>query len=224
MRTPETQEVAAASNRRQKHVINPRFQWRFAGMIASVVFLGSALMSFILYGLLHGQARMRAMSPTTYGAEVTLVMLGFGLGFAVLAAGGFGAWSFVLTHRICGPLFVLERFISELGRGRIPKVRPLRKKDEFKDLYATFTDTVDTLKAQKLADLATLTKAVDCADATETSDEAACREALREITNELEKMRGEIADAVGVKPPARGCSTKPRSTADAPARAAASVT
>ena len=189
------------SNRRRKYVIDPGFQWKYAALIAAVVFLISGLMSSLLYGMLHQQARLRAMSPSTYSAEVTLVLVGFGVAYAVVTAAGVGAWSLIMTHRICGPLFVLERFIRELGQGRIPNIRPLRKKDEFKALYATFTDTVEVLKAHKLADLATLTKVVERANAAADADETACREALRSLTSDVNAMRKALAEAVGAELP-----------------------
>ena len=70
--------------------------------------------------------------------EVPLVVIGFGVAFSLVTAGTLGVWSFIVSHRICGPLFVIERFIGELASGRFPKLRPLRQKDEFKSFYASF--------------------------------------------------------------------------------------
>lgn len=39
------------------------------------------------------------------------------------------------THRIFGPIFVINRYVQELIDGKNPVPRALRDKDEFKDLY-----------------------------------------------------------------------------------------
>lgn len=51
-----------------------------------------------------------------------------------------------LTHRTAGPLFVLNRYITELKQGKFPEVRPLRKNDNFKDLFKNFRELVEILK------------------------------------------------------------------------------
>ena len=43
-----------------------------------------------------------------------------------------------LTHRISGPLNVIEQHIDDLLKGEKPELRDLRKKDEFKDFYDKF--------------------------------------------------------------------------------------
>ena len=69
-----------------------------------------------------------------------------------------------VTHRICGPLFVLDRYFTELAAGRFPRVRSLRQKDEFKDLHQSFQKAVEALKEQKRIELAGLTEAADLAE------------------------------------------------------------
>src|SRR5262245_38755540 len=125
--------VEPKSYRRKQYLINPGFQWKVAGTIAVAVFLFSILISITLYGTLHQQARLRAANPVTYSADVTSVMICFGLGFAAITAGGVGLWSILMTHRVCGPMYVMKRYLLELAGGRLPSLRPLRKRDEFKD-------------------------------------------------------------------------------------------
>jgi hypothetical protein len=53
------------------------------------------------------------------------------------------------TNRISGPLFILNRYITELRDGKYPDVRPLRPKDDLQDLFDNFRHMVKELKAKK---------------------------------------------------------------------------
>lgn len=144
---------------RRKHIINPAFQWKYALTAGAVVFLAASVIGTTLYGVLHQQARLRAMNPDTYTAEVGTVILVFGLAFAALGGGAVTFWCMRITHRICGPLFVLDRYFTELAAGRFPQVRSLRQKDEFKDLHQSLQKAIDVLKEQKRIELAGLVEA-----------------------------------------------------------------
>lgn len=53
------------------------------------------------------------------------------------------------THNISGPIFLLKNNILEMLNGKAPEIRPLRKDDEFKELYDLFIKLSDDLKAKK---------------------------------------------------------------------------
>ena len=81
-------------------------------------------------------ARELAVLPATATlSSSAFIIIASSLGFAVLAAAAFGLWSITVTHRICGPMFVMERYLREMAAGRFPKKRPLRQKDAFKEFY-----------------------------------------------------------------------------------------
>jgi len=183
--------------RRRKYLIKPAFQWKYAITAALAVFLISCMMTTLLYGVLHHQARQRSLHPQGYVAEVSLVVCVSALAFAVLTAGGVGLWCIILTHRVCGPLYVMEKFLSGLAKGRLPKLRPLRRKDEFKDFYEVFSRALGSLEARKRTELATLTRALEIAQPAADADEVTCREALDSVATCIEKLRVETAAALG---------------------------
>ncbi len=194
-----TARGARGRNRRKQYIVDPAFQWRYAITIALTVFLITSVMSSVLYGLLHHQARQRFVQPETYTAEVAFVVLFAALGFSAVTAAGVGIWSVISTHRICGPLYVLERYLAELAEGRVPSPRALRKKDEFKNLYRIFSRAMNTLKVKKQAELTTLTEALERArSAIDDTDEARKR-ALEVLASRLETLQGEAAAALGEK-------------------------
>jgi hypothetical protein len=52
------------------------------------------------------------------------------------------------SHRISGPLFLLNLYIDEMKRGEFPEIRPLRVNDDFHDLFDNFREMVDGLKGK----------------------------------------------------------------------------
>ena len=185
-------------NRRRKYIINPAFQWKYAGAITLSVFAVSALISTVLYGVLHHQARLRFMHPETYQGEVSQVILFSALALAALTAAGVGVWWIVLTHRFCGPLTVMGRWLAELGSGRFPHLRPLRQKDEFREFYAILAKTVDSLKTTKQEELAAFTEALEAVRVASDGDEQVLRGAMGALATRLQTWRRDAADTLGV--------------------------
>jgi len=188
---------ANPSNRRRRYIVNSAFQWKYALGVASVVLVVSSILSCVQFGMLHEQARLRAASPESFYANVTTIILLFGVGFALLTALGVGVWSIVATHRICGPLFILERYLGELGENRIPKVRPLRKKDEFKELFATFTTSMDKLRAQRSQEKETIKAAMQKLEALTSNGEERQRPNLVQAKEDLDQLCRDITMSLG---------------------------
>jgi methyl-accepting chemotaxis protein len=191
----------AKTYRRKQYLINPSFQWKIAGTIAIAVFLFTVLISITLYGTLHQQARLRAADPMGYTAEVTSIMICFGLGFAAITAGGVGLWSILMTHRICGPMFVMKRYMLELAEGRLPSLRPLRKRDEFKDLYDAFDLAISALRSAKQRELMQLNTAMDAIRQSQTGDTAATRQAIQTVMDRIEGLRVKAQEALAESKP-----------------------
>ena len=57
-----------------------------------------------------------------------------------------------MTHRISGPLYLLTNYFREITDGKYPDVRPLRKGDEFQELYDEFGGMVETLRRKGALD------------------------------------------------------------------------
>jgi hypothetical protein len=53
------------------------------------------------------------------------------------------------SHRISGPVMLLNRYIGELIEGRYPEIRPLRSGDDFKGLFANFVRLVEVMKSRE---------------------------------------------------------------------------
>ena len=58
-------------------------------------------------------------------------------------------WGIRRSHRIAGPIYLLERYLDEIIEGKYPDVRPLREGDEFKGLFSKFVVAVAALKERE---------------------------------------------------------------------------
>lgn len=181
-------------------ILRPAFQWKYTLMIVVGVFLVSALMGLELFGVLFQQARARvvAMGPTHPG-EIRAALVFSTLGFAAVPALAFGVWSIFFTHRMCGPLLVMEGCLAELTEGRFPKRRRLRKKDEFKDFYVVFWRAINAIKARKRSDLKRYTEIMNLAKAAEQGDDDARGHALAQICEISETLCEEAQTALATK-------------------------
>lgn len=54
-------------------------------------------------------------------------------------------WGIYLTHKIAGPLLVIRRHMERLRDGQPPDLRPIRKEDEFQDLYRVICEALKSL-------------------------------------------------------------------------------
>src|SRR5260370_10710988 len=57
----------------------------------------------------------------------------------------------IVTHRVAGPLFVMNGYLKTLGEGQIPTTRPLRKKDELQDFYSSLLAVIEFVRRRTTA-------------------------------------------------------------------------
>jgi hypothetical protein len=54
------------------------------------------------------------------------------------------------SHRISGPIFLLNRYIHDMKNGGFPEIRPLRTDDDFHDLFDNFRDLADMIREKNM--------------------------------------------------------------------------
>lgn len=186
--------------KRRQYVINPAFQWRYTLMLATGVFVAAALMGILLFGTLHSQARARTLlaSPTDVWSNGWMVFM-FALAFSTLLVASLVVWGILITHRVSGPMFVLQNHFRTLTQGRFPKFRPLRKRDEFKELHEDFKVAVTKLKDDRQADLSELTELAAVARTASPEEPDRQTELLRLIATRLDTLRFRYAESLGIE-------------------------
>jgi len=186
-------------NRRRSYLVNPAFQWKYAIMLGLSVFLTTSVLSWILYAMLHEQARLRFIQPAAATLDAGFMILTSAFVFSVITSGTVIIASVFTSHRICGPLFVLQGYFKQIVAGKIPTPRPLRKKDEFKDVFASFVMATERLQADQREQFDTCEKLLALACDVNCSDEQACSSALDSVTSELTQWRDELATALDIE-------------------------
>lgn len=186
-------------NRRRRLIVNPVFQWKYAACLVLTVFLVSTAVCAVVFGVMYYQARSFALGLQGAGyASTTVVFLASALGFALAPALAFGLWSVFLTHRICGPLYAMQRDLQLLTDGHFPKYRPLRRKDEFKSFHKVLWQTFNVLRQRRRLELSTLNEISDLAESALHSEAAPSDEALHAIVARVDALRARAAAELGV--------------------------
>jgi hypothetical protein len=189
----------AKSNRRRQYIVHPKVQWKHALMLGAGVFLFCVILSCGLFASLHDEARRRVINPAAFTGSVLTVIISAAVTYSALTAGVVTFWMIVMTHRMCGPVYVLERNFQELAEGRLPKLRPLRSKDEFKDVFETFSKAIDRLRQDKERQLEAMGKAL--AELGNESCEQGYGQDMNSAAAQLRQMQVELVKALGQPTP-----------------------
>jgi methyl-accepting chemotaxis protein len=140
-------------NRRKTYLINPRFQWRFIGFMATVSLLAISMLfvSNILFfrnmeqealsvGLTRDnpyfdflQEQKSALSTLYFGVSGVVFVLMMGLGI-------------LYSHRIAGPLHNLNNKMKRIAGGEDLSPLNFRRRDQFRELAESFNEMIVKLR------------------------------------------------------------------------------
>ncbi len=187
------------NNRRRNFLVNPAFQWKYAIMVGLGVFLTTSVLSCVLYATLYEEARQHFVMPATASLDAGFMILLYSFLFSIMTAGTVVILSVFTSHRVCGPLFVLQGYFNQIISGKIPTPRPLRKKGEFKEVFASFVHATLRLKSDQREKLETYEKLLAITQEANRQDEQACSSALSAIAGELTDLRNELATAMEIE-------------------------
>ncbi|MCO6438829.1 MAG: hypothetical protein J5J06_17170 [Phycisphaerae bacterium] len=157
-------------------------------------------LGFLLNALMLQEARHQLIAPQDGASIVWLLGLIFSAAFGAVAGLGFLVWVVLATRRICGPLSLLERQMNELADGRVPRLRGLRRRDEFRELHAAFARVVRAHRVTREAELKLLEKSVDVAREAIDADGATQADALRRLRHHLATLRQTLSDNFKLEP------------------------
>ncbi len=201
MKSNQSSKSRACKRGIQRYIVNPSIQWRYTVTAVFGVFVVSAFVSVLLYGVLFDQARTRTLYGATAAAtDTAFTIVTASIAFATVPAIACGLWAIVMTHRLCGPIRVLESNLRELATGRFPKHRSLRKKDNFRDVYAVFWQVVDTFKRSGSEQLTALDGLRNTARRA-ISGTGDARAALESIASSLDDICRDRAADLGIDEP-----------------------
>ncbi|MCP4502861.1 MAG: hypothetical protein GY822_23225 [Deltaproteobacteria bacterium] len=136
--------------RRLIPIIDRRFQFKYTGITMLVAAVVSTVLGLFLY---NSYQEMNAIFATLTSEEIgeslnsedSKMVFGGVVGFLVAEVLVLGVLGLLVTHRVCGPIFVLHRHLTTLNNGSYPSLRGLRQGDEFGEMFETFRETVSIL-------------------------------------------------------------------------------
>jgi methyl-accepting chemotaxis protein len=140
-------------NRRRTYLINPRFQWRFIGFMATVSLLAISML-FVSNLLFFRNMEQEALAvgltrdnpyfdflQEQKSALSTLYFAVSGLVFVLMMGLGI-----LYSHRIAGPLYHLDRKMRRIASGEEPSPVTFRRRDQFAELAASFNAMIGKLR------------------------------------------------------------------------------
>jgi hypothetical protein len=127
--------------RRQRYFVDPRLQLSLALPLVGVIALVGAAYVAAVY-LLPGEIAIRSMTAE----ETRSMFLRANVLYFVIAAAGLGVVAVYLTHRIAGPVYVIEGALHAMTRGELDRRLALRPNDALKSLAASARDLRDHLR------------------------------------------------------------------------------
>ena len=206
-------------SRRKKLMVDPGFQWKYASLAVLAVFVMSSTMTIVIFGVLHEQAVASARHPgTAESFNNSLAMMGSAVAFSAVIALVLAIWTVVITRRICGPLGVMQRYLSDLIDGRFPKWRLLRSTDEFQAVNVLFGRAIDELRSRRETELRSLNEALRLAKGTQSADANRRQKSMQKLNECITKLRAEVASSLGeslmMEEPARKRSHRTKVTSD----------
>jgi nitrogen fixation/metabolism regulation signal transduction histidine kinase len=102
--------------------------------------------------VLERQSAALAMNARALGAQQRSILVTI---FSVLALMviALGLLGIVFTHKVAGPLFKMQRYLSRIRDGRLSEPAPLRRGDDLQEFFAELCSAIRALRVRDREDL-----------------------------------------------------------------------
>lgn len=185
----ENLESSSAQNRRRWRIVDRPFQMKYTMMVVGFTAIISLMYSTLVY-LEHYEVQKEigeycGSSAAAHLFQRSTSIIGYILAATFLISTLVAFLGMIATHRIAGPLFVMNRYLGVLTTGRIPFMRPLRKNDELKKFYATLQTFVESLGRRERNEAERLKSALETLTPLATTRES--QQALQSLRTMFER-------------------------------------
>lgn len=139
----------ATNKRRLIPIVDRGFQFKYTGLIVLVAAIVSTALGYFLldaYMQLNSMIEVSEAIGDRLNSDDARRVFGLVIGFLGAEVLLLGIAGLLITHRVVGPVFVLQRHLVTLVEGKYPTMRPLRANDEFKETFEALSETVQMLK------------------------------------------------------------------------------
>lgn len=149
------------SKRRLIPIVDRGFQFKYTGIIMGVAAVISTVLGFFLLDayremneIIEISAEINDQLDASDAQRVFVLVVGFLAGEVIIL----GVMGLLITHKVCGPIFVFHRHLASLSEGKYPTLRPLRAGDEFHATFEVLRDVVAQWRERDEKDLEHLEK------------------------------------------------------------------
>lgn len=180
-------------NRRRNYFIDKKFQTEFIVRFCLLVVLGSSITAYIIYAM-----SARSVTTSFEGLRLTIKSTADYMMPALLISGAVvivvvGVSTIIVTlltsHKIAGPLYRIERNLSEVASGNLKMRFKLRKGDEIRRLASDLDAMVISLR-DRIIEIKRSTDELDSLVGGMPETEAVkARESLDRLKKELETFK-----------------------------------
>ena len=144
---------------RRQYLLDAGFQLRYMLRLAALGGGGVLLVGALAYRS-HRSAVLEGASPEALAAAGDTLLWLTVLG-TLGVAGVMALFGLVLTHRVAGPVYVMNLYLSTLAAGRYPRMRALRRKDELRGFFDHFREAVDRIREREAEEARLLSEVID---------------------------------------------------------------
>ena len=139
-------------NRRRRYFIKSGLQTRYLRLILTAIILPAVLFGACLYYLIFylmaeqlGIPESIAYNITPVLGKINLILL-FGLPVIAVAV---LFWGLLISHRIAGPVYRLEKELDKIAKGDFSLRIKFRRKDELASVAAGINRVLDKIEGEK---------------------------------------------------------------------------
>jgi hypothetical protein len=161
--------MAKANKRRSIPVVDKAFQYKYTAIIVSIVVVVSAVLGYLLLQSYWEMNRIMDLaldspeiSDKVNGGAVLHVFY-ISIAFLVFEVLALSVMGLIITHRVCGPMFVIHGYLTTMLDGKYPQTRALRRGDEFGETFKVFTEVVESLRKRDADEVEKLDQAIAAA-------------------------------------------------------------
>jgi len=188
--------------KRKSYFINKTFQSEFILKFCGLVMLGSIVFGVILYlfskhTLTTSFENSRLVIKSTADYIFPGLLFG-GIITAIITALAASVFVILMTHRIAGPMYRFERYVNEIGFGRLCSDLKIRKKDQFQNMADSLNKMAQGLKfgLGEVNDVSDKLDKLIEELSTSSSGEILLREDIKRIVSELKKDKRNLSRAL----------------------------
>jgi hypothetical protein len=155
---------------RRTLLVDAGFQFRYMFRFAAIGAFGVLLVGVLASRVIRNAVEEGGSPEVMLASSNTLLWLG-GVGALVMAVLT-SLVGLVLTHRVAGPVHVMNLYLASIAAGRFPRLRPLRQGDELREFFDSLSYTVDRLREREAEEARLLTEVIDALHPLATSQDA----------------------------------------------------